>query len=50
MCWACMYALRVVGCRSDLFGQPMIVHLESLRSSCAHSEYFLEFVYLGLDM
>ena len=40
MCWPCMYALKIVGFRFDLFGQPVILHLERLRSSCAHFEYF----------
>ena len=40
MHWACMYALKVVGFRFDLFGHLVIAHLEMLRSRCAHSKYF----------
>ena len=40
ICCACMYALTRVGFNFDLFGHPVIAHLEKLRSMCAHYENF----------
>ena len=39
-----MYALKVMGFKFDLFGHRMIVHLEMLRSKCAHSKNNRSFV------
>ena len=33
-------SLKVVRFRFDLFGHPIIAHLERLKSRCAHFEYF----------
>lgn len=41
MCCACMYALKVVGLKLNLFGHPVIAHLERLRSRCIHYDNFL---------
>ena len=38
MCCACMYALKVMSFKCDLFGHLVIVHLERLWSKCVHSE------------
>ena len=46
ICCACMYALKVIGFKFDLFGHRMIVHLEMLRSKCAHSKNNRSFVNL----
>lgn len=40
MCCAYMYALKVVGLKLNLFGHPVIMHLERLRSRFAHFENF----------
>ena len=37
---ACMYALKIVGFKFDLFGYPVIVHLKRLRSRCALTGIF----------
>ena len=42
--------LKVSSLRLDLFGQPMMAHLEGLRSMCYHLNKILEFVYLWLDV
>ena len=40
ICWAYMYALKMVNFRFDLFGHLVIAHLERLRSRCAQSKNF----------
>jgi len=36
ICCACMYALKVMSSKFDLFGHLVIVHLERLWSKCVH--------------
>lgn len=38
--WDWMYALKVLGLRFDLLGQPVMAHFDRLRSMCAHSVNF----------
>jgi hypothetical protein len=38
ICCACMYALKVMSSKFDLFGHLVIVHLERLWSKCVHSD------------
>ena len=40
ICYAYIYALKRVGFNFDLFGHPVIAHLERLRFRYAHSENF----------
>jgi len=45
--WDWMKALKVVGFSFDLFGQPVIAHLDRLRSRWAHSENFCSLLICG---
>ena len=38
--FACMYVLKMVVFKFDLFGHLVIAHLERLRFRCAHSKNF----------
>ena len=40
LCCVCVYAFKVLGFKFDLFGHPIIAHLERLRFRCAHYENF----------